>query len=84
VIHDSSALGASDIGGPTDIGGPSGLPEAPVGGPIGGDRGAQEGPISERVGRDPGNLGDEVPTGADVVYPSPDAGSERTSGRVEM
>ncbi len=33
-----------------------------------GDEGA---PIGLRVGRDPGNLGDEVPSGGDVTHPGP-------------
>ena len=39
----------------------------------------EDGPIGLRVGRDPGNLGDEVPTGGDVTYPGPtDTGSGET------
>jgi hypothetical protein len=61
------------------------LPDQPViDAPIGGDRGAQDGPISERTGRNPGNLGDDVPSGADTTYPAPDIASEPSTGPAEM
>lgn len=51
---------------------------------LGGDRVAEEGPIGERVGRNPGNLGDDVRTGGDVVHPGPTAGSGEDLGSSEM
>ncbi len=33
--------------------------------------GEEGGPIGLRVGRDPGNLGDDVPSEGDVTYPGP-------------
>jgi hypothetical protein len=29
-------------------------------------------PINDRLGRDPGNLGDDVVEGGDLVYPAPE------------
>lgn len=44
-----------------------------------GSRGQEDGPVGGRVGRDPGNLGDEVPSSGDVTYPGPaDTGSGET------
>ena len=41
--------------------------------------GDEGGPIGLRVGRDPGNLGDEVPSGGDLTYPGPtDTGGGET------
>ncbi len=41
--------------------------------------GEEGGPIGLRLGRDPGNLGDEVPSGGDVTHPGPmDTGSGET------